>query len=101
MEGKSFRLVKYRLPLKIKKFKIREPMISKDYNKEIDLAIIPIIGTDKTMRRIGFGKGMYDRFFEKRGKNIKKIIFVIRIFSYSKKIITNNYDIKGELLISK
>jgi len=101
MEGKSFRLVKYRLPLEVKKFKVKEPRISRDYNKKIDLAIVPIVGTDKSMRRVGFGKGMYDRFFEKKSKNIKKTVFVMRILSYSREIITDNYDVKGELLISK
>jgi len=101
MEGKSFRLVKYRLPLEVKKFKVKEPKISRDYNKKIDLAIVPIVGTDKSMRRVGFGKGMYDRFFEKKSKNINKTVFVMRILSYSREIITDNYDVKGELLISK
>jgi len=101
MQGKSFRLVKYRLPLEVKKFKVKEPRISREYNKKIDLAIVPIVGTDKSMRRVGFGKGMYDRFFEKKSKNIKKTVFVMRILSYSKEIITDDYDVKGELLISK
>ncbi len=101
MEGKSFRLVKYRLPLEVKKFKVKEPRISRGYNKKIDLAIVPIVGTDKSMRRVGFGKGMYDRFYEKKSKNIKKTVFVMRILSYSENIITDNYDVQGEMLISK
>jgi len=45
MEGTSFRLVKYRLPLKKKKFGIQEPNDSKQYRvKNIDLAIVPIVG---------------------------------------------------------
>ena len=34
MEGKSFRLVKYRLPLKEKKFGIKEPNDSKQFRKK-------------------------------------------------------------------
>ncbi len=72
MEGASFRLVKYRLPLKKKQFGIKEPNDSKQFRiKNIDLAIVPMVGTDETHRRVGFGKGMYDRFFEKQSKNIK------------------------------
>ncbi|SHO80479.1 5-formyltetrahydrofolate cyclo-ligase [hydrothermal vent metagenome] len=100
MEGKSFRLVKYRLPLEVKKFRVKEPRISREYNKKIDLAIVPIVGTDKSMRRVGFGKGMYDRFYEKKSKNIKKTVFVMRILSYSRDIITDDYDVQGEIVIS-
>ena len=31
----------------------------------IDIAIVPAVGVDGNLQRIGFGKGMYDRFFEK------------------------------------
>lgn len=102
MEGKSFRLVKYRLPLKNKQFGVKEPKSSKLYKKiKIDLAIVPIIATDSTLRRIGFGKGMYDRFFEIYKKDIKRTIFVMRSLCFSKNIITNDYDVKGDILITK
>jgi len=101
MEGKSFRLVKYRLPLKVKKFGIKEPKISKANIKNIDIAIVPIVGTDSTFRRVGFGKGMYDRFFEKNRKKIKKTIFVIRTLCYSPEIITQDHDIQADIMISK
>jgi 5-formyltetrahydrofolate cyclo-ligase len=94
MEHESFRLVKYRLPLKKKKFGIKEPHDSKQIrNNKIDLAIVPILGVDLTGRRVGFGKGMYDRFFEKEQKNIKNSIFISRELLINKKIITDNYDI--------
>jgi len=100
MEGKSFRLVKYRLPLHKKRFGIKEPNDSKQYKiKKIDLAIVPIVGLDVTQRRVGFGKGMYDRFFEKNKKNIKKVVFVARKYCYSKEIVTDDYDIKADMVI--
>ncbi|MBN2824942.1 MAG: 5-formyltetrahydrofolate cyclo-ligase [Campylobacterales bacterium] len=101
MEGKSFRLVKYRLPLEVKKFGIKEPKFSKEYIKNIDVAIVPIVATDSTLRRVGFGKGMYDRFFEKNRKKIKKTIFVVRTLCYSQEIITHDHDIRADVLISK
>ncbi len=101
MEGKSFRLVKYRLPLHKKQFGIKEPNDSKQYRvKNIDLAIVPMVGTDVTHRRVGFGKGMYDRFFEKNHKNIKKVVFVARELCYSKEIVTDHYDVKADRLIT-
>ena len=100
MEGKSFRLVKYRLPLESRKFGLKEPKYSKQHiNKKIDIAIVPIVGMDVTFRRVGFGKGMYDRFFEKEIKNINKIVFVARKLCYSKNIITNHYDVKADMVI--
>lgn len=101
MEGTSFRLVKYRLPLKKKKFGINEPNDSKQYRiKNIDIAIVPIVGVDVTRRRVGFGKGMYDRFYEKQNKNIKKTVFVARELCYSNEIITDEYDIKADMIIT-
>jgi len=101
MEGASFRLVKYRLPLTKKKFGINEPNDSKQYRaKNIDLAIVPIVGVDATHRRVGFGKGMYDRFFEKQSENIKKTVFVARELCYSNEIITDEYDIKADMIIT-
>jgi len=55
---------------------------------------------DITRRRVGFGKGMYDRFFEKEIKNIKKIVFVARDLCYSKSIVTNHYDIKADIIVT-
>lgn len=101
MEGTSFRLVKYRLPLKKKQFGIKEPNNSKQYRRrELDLAIVPIVGIDALYKRIGFGKGMYDRFFEKENKNIKKTIFVSRKLCRSLDILTDKYDIKSDIIVT-
>ena len=101
MEGASFRLVKYRLPLKKKQFGIKEPNDSKQYRlKNIDIAIVPIVGVDTTHRRVGFGKGMYDRFYEKQNEYIKQTVFVARELCYSKEIITDDYDVKADMIIT-
>lgn len=101
MEGESFSLVKYRLPLEKKQFGIREPKYSRQYRKrKIDLAIVPIIGTDPTLRRVGFGKGMYDRFFEREQKNIKKTVFVSRRLCLSSQVVTDHYDISADMIIT-
>jgi len=101
MEGESFRLVKYRLPLVTKQFGIKEPKYSKQKRRRsIDLSIVPIVGTDATLRRIGFGKGMYDRFFENEKKNIKNTIFISRILSISNQVITDHYDVEADMIIT-
>jgi len=101
MEGESFRLVKYRLPLEKKKFGIKEPKDSRQYRvKTLDMAIVPIVGLDSTHRRVGFGKGMYDRFFEKENRYIKETVFIARELCYSKEIITDKYDIQADMIIT-
>ncbi len=101
MEGDSFRLVKYRLPLSIKQYGVREPKISKQYRKKrIDISIVPIVGTDKTFRRIGFGKGMYDRFYARDKRNIKETIFVQRVLCFSKEIVTDDFDVRADRIIT-
>ena len=101
MEGESFRLVKYRLPLRKKRFGIYEPKISKQYRrKSIDLAIVPIVGTDPSGRRVGFGKGMYDRFFAREMRNIKEIIFVQRHLCWTPQVVTDAYDVSGDLIVT-
>jgi len=100
MVGESFSLVKYRLPLSKKQFGVKEPKKSNKYNKKIDLAIVPVIGTDKTLRRVGFGKGFYDRFFEKNHKNINEILFVGREYCVSSVVVTDDYDVKGDFYIT-
>ncbi|SFV65313.1 5-formyltetrahydrofolate cyclo-ligase [hydrothermal vent metagenome] len=101
MEGNSFRLVKYRLPLQKKRFGIKEPKDSKQYKaKRIDMAIVPIVGLDITLRRVGFGKGMYDRFFEKNSKNIKHTVFVARELCLTKAFITDDYDVQADRIFT-
>ncbi len=101
MEGESFSLVKYRMPLERKQFGIREPKNSKLYRRrEIDLAIVPIVGTDLTLRRVGFGKGMYDRFFERERKNIKKTVFVSRRLCFAHQVVTDRYDVMADMIIT-
>jgi 5-formyltetrahydrofolate cyclo-ligase len=101
MEGASFRPVKYRLPLRRKRFGIYEPKYSRQYRpRKIDAAVVPIVGTDPTMRRIGFGKGFFDRFFEEEKRNIEEIIFLQRRLCYSPVVITEEHDVRADRVIA-
>ena len=101
MTGESFRLVEYRLPLKEESFGIYEPSGSSLRRiPKIDLAIVPVVGIDSTFRRVGFGKGMYDRFFAKERRNIDKIAFISRNLCFSNDIITDNYDILADIIFT-
>lgn len=99
MQGESFKIVKYRLPLYKKRFGIKEPNNSFFKKPKIDLAIVPIVGIDKLGKRIGFGKGMYDRFFD--SLNYKPtIVFTQLILCKSEKILSDNYDIQANYIIT-
>ena len=99
MEGKSFKMVPFRLPLEQKKFGIFEAGNTLRNIKNIDIAIVPVIGVDGALQRVGFGKGMYDRFFA----NLQKkpyTIFVQLEFCYTKEFICDSYDISCDLLLT-
>jgi len=99
MQDLSFKMVKYSLPLKKKKFSILEPLNKNKARVKIDVAVVPIVGMDLDFQRVGFGKGMYDRFFANLNYR-PKIIFLQLKPCVSKKKVTDEYDIKGDEYIS-
>ncbi len=99
MVGESFKMVPFRLPLKKKKFGIFEAGNTLLDIKNIDIAIVPSVGVDGNLQRIGFGKGMYDRFFEKLKKR-PYTVFTQLEFCYTKEFICDEYDIACDLLIT-
>jgi 5-formyltetrahydrofolate cyclo-ligase len=99
MEGVSFKMIKFRLPLFRKKFNIKEPNNSFAVNPKIDLAIVPVLGVDGTFKRIGFGKGMYDRFFESLSSS-PRVVFVQLVECYTKEFICENHDIRADIYIT-
>lgn len=99
MEDDSFKMVPFRLPLRPKRFGIYEPGNSNRKIKKIDVAIVPAVGVDGEGRRIGFGKGMYDRFFA-RLRQKPYIIFVQSELCNTTKYICDDYDVKADQLIT-
>ena len=98
MVDDSFKAVKYRLPLRRKKFGIKEPPNSY-YSRKIDVAIVPVVGIDALYKRIGFGAGMYDRFFGRL--NYKPtLIFTQTILCKATSILSNKYDIQADYVIT-
>lgn len=95
----SFKLVKYRLPLEKKRFGIKEPKNSFCVHRKVDLAIVPVVGVDAVCKRIGFGRGMYDRFFYRL--NYKPtIVFTQLTLCKAEKILTDKYDIQADFIIT-
>ena len=99
MENDSFKIVKFRLPLYRKKFGIKEPNNSFFRPRKIDLAIVPVVAVDALYKRIGYGKGMYDRFFYRLGYE-PTIVFTQLILCKSDKILSDNYDISADYIIT-
>ncbi len=99
MEGVSFKMVEFRLPLFRKKFNIREPKNSYARVPKIDLAIVPVLGVDGAFKRIGFGKGMYDRFFESL-QSSPKVVFVQLGECFTQEFLCESHDIRADIYIT-
>ena len=99
MLGDSFKVVKYRLPLHKKRFGIKEP--SNSFRRvKVDLVVVPTVGVDGAFKRVGFGAGMYDRFYDRIAYR-PITIFTQRKLCYTDKILSNHYDIQADYIITK
>ena len=87
-------------PLKINKFGIPEPVSSRIFYP--DILLVPLVGYDDNLNRLGYGGGFYDRYIEKIEK-IKNVIKIGIAFSFQKitSVPTNNYDKKLDFVITE
>ncbi len=99
MQNKSFKIVPFRLPLQKKKFNIYEAGDSFKKINNIDIAIVPVVGVDGNLQRIGFGAGMYDRFFAKLKKK-PYTIFIQKDLCYTRKYVCDDFDVKADMFIT-
>lgn len=87
-------------PLKINKYGIPETTS----NKKVfpNLLLIPLVGFDNKLNRLGYGGGYYDRYLSKV-KDINKIVKIGMGFSYQmvKNIPVNKYDIKLDYIFTE
>lgn len=98
--GAGFRVVKFCLPLIKTKFRLKEPLSrALESIKHIDLAVIPVLAVDKNLKRIGFGKGMYDRFFASL-KARPFSIFVSKKRYISPRPLCEAHDIGADIYVS-
>lgn len=98
IQGDSLNITPFRLPLYKKKYNIYEPNKS-NLKVKIDLAIVPIVGSDLAFRRVGFGRGFYDKFFSSLSYK-PKIIFTQLCSCTTNKVLTQNHDIKADYIIT-
>ncbi|MDR2789467.1 MAG: 5-formyltetrahydrofolate cyclo-ligase [Campylobacteraceae bacterium] len=99
MECVSFKLVKYRLPVWKKRFNILEPANSWGLRQKVDVIIVPVIGVDGDLRRVGFGRGMYDRFFSAL-KPKPFTIFIQLAKCFTEKRLCEAYDVQADVYIT-
>jgi len=87
-------------PLKINKYGIPEPVSSKIFYP--DILLVPLVGYDNDLNRLGYGGGFYDRYIEKIEK-IKRVIKIGLAFSYQKikSLPTNQHDKKLDFIITE
>ena len=83
-KNKSMNFYKWKINeiLKLNEYGIPEPIKSSKIVPNI--ALVPLIAFDKKKNRLGYGKGFYDKYFEKHDKNNKKILTVGVAFSFQK-----------------
>jgi len=81
------------------KFGVAEANYSLFEVKKIDIVIIPVIGIDKYFKRIGFGKGMYDRFYSSL-QNKPLVIFVQLNKCSTQRGLTEPHDVKADYYIT-
>nr|WP_241993724.1 5-formyltetrahydrofolate cyclo-ligase [Helicobacter sp. MIT 05-5293] len=91
----SFKMIPLRMPLKKNLYGIYESNNSLFHLIKVDSVIIPVLGIDRDFRRIGFGKGMYDRFLPNL-KHKVHIIFVAKSPNIAQDVITQPYDTLGD-----
>ncbi len=99
MQNKSFKVVPFRLPLQKKKFNIYEAGDSFKKINNIDIAIVPVVGVDGNLQRIGFGAGMYDRFFAKLKKK-PYTLFIQNDLCYTRGYICDDFDVKADIYLT-
>ena len=66
-------------------------VIKRGMLKKIDLVIAPAVGFDKSLNRLGRGKGYYDSFFKKLSVHTKKIGLAFR-FQILNNLPTSSFD---------
>ncbi len=117
-ENKKFKNLKYLLPiienensmffcrwkkndvLFVNKYGILEPIKSKKIIP--DIVLVPLLAFDKNKNRLGYGKGFYDRYFNKYAATHKKIVTIGVAFYFQKysNLPNNKKDFRLDYIIT-
>ena len=97
VDGKTMQAVPYGEDFTLSAFQTIEP-VGEAFEGEIDVAIVPLLAADKQGRRLGYGGGYYDRFFENR-KGILKIGYAFD-FQIVQSVPTEETDIPLDIIVT-
>ncbi|MRJ02154.1 MAG: 5-formyltetrahydrofolate cyclo-ligase [Epsilonproteobacteria bacterium] len=98
VRGENIEIVPFRLPLRRGRFSLFEPRNS-HFSRPIDIAVIPVLGVDGEFRRIGFGRGFYDRLVEKMPYP-PITIFVQEGLCMTRRPLGAEHDVQGDFLVT-
>lgn len=98
MQGQSLKMVKLRLPFIKKRYGVRECYNSKAVFR-VDAVIVPVVGVDKNLKRIGHGMGFYDRFFANLAYT-PLIIFVQSTALFINKKLCEPFDTQADFYLN-
>ena len=87
-------------PIEINSFGFLEPVLKKN-SVNPDIIVVPIVAFDKSLNRIGYGKGYYDKFLSKLKKNKVITIGLAFFFQKYKKITTSKFDVKLDYILTE
>ena len=98
----SFKSWSYNEPLYVSACGTLEPAKIK---REVipDVVLVPLVGFDNQLNRIGYGKGYYDRILSKINKIKRKTVFIGIAYSFQKcrKIVINKHDFKLDYIFTE
>lgn len=90
----SLEPVEYSNQFNIAAYGIKEPVGAKS-EVDLDCIIVPVLGVDKRKRRLGKGKGYYDRFLEDKNCLLIALAFEEQSVEY---IVTEEHDITMDVI---
>jgi len=87
-------------PLYVNKYGILEPK-KQNITFKPDIILVPLVAFDRSLNRIGYGKGYYDRALKQLSSN-KKILTIGIAFSFQEASIipTNQYDYNLDCILT-
>jgi 5-formyltetrahydrofolate cyclo-ligase len=87
-------------PLYVNEYGILEPK-KQNITFKPDVILVPLVVFDKSLNRIGYGKGYYDRVLKQLSSN-KKILTIGMAFSFQEASIipTNRYDYNLDCILT-
>ena len=99
IKGDDFIAVKLRRPFQRGAYGIKTCTMSLFNKFKLDLMLVPVLAVDSSFKRIGMGKGMYDRFVANLSYK-PFLVFIQRRSIIIRHKVCDAWDIQGDFLVS-